>query len=251
MSQWQNYGFPDLSGVHFQTALHGLLCALKERLQAAGMLENIDPQILNACENMQAYPIFRVITGIDNILDRLDRYILPDNSVFSLKNAAAFLQEELIDMDRAHDTAWNYPCSALKYQWCMQRYRFINLVWKTAPSMQYVNSIYEKSSGSGETYSEAASKLEREDYDNENYNTFEMSQITEQWQDSWSITRYLRIPDRVKYFPSAPQKSRNPPLVFGKSHAILKENATEVSLWPNLLTNFGTGDTWKDPTIYV
>ena len=206
MSQWQNYGFPDLTGVSFQTALYGLTCAAMERLQAVNTHEYVSDRILNFYEDktMYCHPIFRIVTDIDNLFYRMNGYVLPDGSTFSLENAANYLQEDLIDMDQRCDTEWIYPYSALKYEWCMQRYRFINLAWKTAPSMQYVNFIYEKHAGSGDTYSEAVSKLEREEYKTVSSNTFEMSQITERGKDSWNVTRCLRIPDRVKYNLSVP-----------------------------------------------
>ena len=211
MSQWQNYGFPDLRGVSFQTVLYGLTCAAMERLQAVGKHIYAGDNILNFYENkkMYCYPISRIVRGIDNLFYHLDDYVLPDGSIFTLKNAADYLQEEVIDMAQFRDADWVYPHSALKYEWCMQRYRFFNFAWKTKYNMQIVNSIYEESSGSGGTYSEAVSKLELDEYKNGYFSGFEMSQVTVrtkdfQGKDYWNVTRYLQIPDRVQYNLSAP-----------------------------------------------
>ena len=206
MSQWQNYGFPDLSGIPFQTALYGLTCALMERLQAVGTHVYAGDNILNFYENknMYCYPIPGIVTDIDNLFYYLDAYVLPDGSVFSLENAAKYLQEDLIKMNTRCNGEWPYTDSALKYEWCMQRYRFINLAWKTNYWMQYVRSIYEKRSGSGETYSEAVSNLQRVEYDSGFYSHFGMELVTEKSNDSWYVARCLRIPDRVKYLPEVP-----------------------------------------------
>ena len=207
MSQWQNYGFPDLSGVHFQIALQGLTCAVMERAQALGVAEYyIADELLNFYENKSMYccPIYDIVNNIDGVFSSLYHYVLPDGSVFSLENAAAYLKEDLIKINNRTEGSWSYADSALKYEWCMQRYRFINLAWKTDYSMQIVNSIYEKSSGSGETYFKAVSELERTEYDNGFYSWFEMELITERGKDSWNVTRHLLIPDRVKYNLSAP-----------------------------------------------
>ena len=262
MSQWQNYGFPDLAGVSFQTALRGLTCALMERLQAVGAHISAGDNILNFYEDkkLYCYPIFRIVTDIDNLFYRLDCYVLPDGSVFSLKNAADYLQEELIDMDQLCDTEWGYPYSALKYEWCMQRYRFINLAWKTAPSMQYVNAVYEKHSGSGKTYSEAADKFEREEYNTVSSNTFEMSQITERGKDSWTVTRCLRIPDRVKYLLSAPgllcleitprMTRRNCDGVNIPENALVFSHKQDDSFRQWQADDFGCGLTFNTPQIF-
>lgn len=234
MSQWQNYGFPDLSGVHFQIALQGLLYALKERILAVYKDDYSSSfDVFEICDEMQITAIPDAVNRVDNVFYYLEKYILPDGNTFTLENAAKYLNEDLIKMNQRYEGSFPYADAALKYGWLLQRYRFINLAWKTAPSMQYCCSIYEKSSGSGDTFQEAVSRLEREDYYNESYNTFEMSLITERWEDSLRVSRYLRIPDRVKYFPSAPGLlclEITPRMTTKKSDYIdIPENALEFS----------------------
>lgn len=204
MSRWSEFGFPDLAGVHFQTALHGLTKALEERLFSGAIDLPGDIDILNVCENMRAYPIRWAVGDIDNMFYYLRDYVLPDGSVFTLQNAADYLQEELIDMDKRSESQWRYPWSGLKYEWCMQRYRFLNLAWKSAPGIVRTTSVYERFAGSGKTFSEAVDKLEREDFSEAAYRDIEMSLVTECGNGWCSVTRTSDLPIRLKYGPRAP-----------------------------------------------
>lgn len=213
MSKWNEYGFPDLSGVHFQTALQGLTCAVMERRKAIFGDEDygVSDQIKDFYEDEKSYcyPIPEITKSIDHIFAHLYYYVLPDGSLFSLENAANYLKEDLIDLALRFDGEWPYPNSALKYDWCMQRYRFINLAWKTDYSLQTIESIDEESDGSGETYWDAVDNLKRTKYDNDFYVSFAMSLYTEWskntvYKDYYGVFRNLRIPNRVRYKLSAP-----------------------------------------------
>jgi hypothetical protein len=209
MSKWNEYGFPDLSGVHFQTALQGLTCAVMERYKAIFGDEDygVSDQIKDFYEDEKSYchPIPEITKSIDNIFAYLHYYVLPDGSLFTLENAANYLKEDLIDLALRFDGEWPYPNSALKYEWCMQRYRFINLAWKTRPDA-FVDaiSILEESSGNGETLSDAVNNLEHIRNKEDFYMSFYIEQeshhsIYDPGNHYYAVDRYSCIPRKVRY----------------------------------------------------
>jgi len=138
MSGWSDYGFPDISGIHVQTALEGLVSALDERTYAfAGVKYSF--RYPDPIRDGDAVPISDVMQHIENNLQFLETsqgnstLILPDGTPFSRSAAASYLGEELISVPtwgRGVGYDWSDPFPAIGYDWMMQRFRIINLIYR-------------------------------------------------------------------------------------------------------------------------
>ena len=135
MSSWQEYGYPDLAGTPFQTALHGLLLALRERFEVAGgdLSNNLYLDIcdkVNIVTGFPVVPISNATAYTDSLFNLAQRYYrLPNGEEFLLKTAADYLGEDLVDLNPYAGSV--IPVESITddlYPWCMQRYRMLNVM---------------------------------------------------------------------------------------------------------------------------
>ena len=132
MSRWSDYGFPHIGGVHIQTALEGLACAVEERYQAVTGNAEFPYDI----RNPGAFPISDALRQIENsiiVTASSSSFVLPDGATFTEENAASYLGEELIELPRWPRTVgydWDDPFPVIGYEWIMQRYRILNVMYR-------------------------------------------------------------------------------------------------------------------------
>lgn len=197
MSKWSEFGYPDPAGVPIQTALHGLTAALKERFRAETVSQLENSEILDVCERMEATPLFQAVLQIENLFAEFDNFLLPDNTAFSLENAAAFLQEELIlppdSMPR------NYAYFAEIYAWCTQRYRFLNLAYKVLVSHSWLEVSFERWKGNGSSLTEASRNLKKAAQETSGFYKFETVLSVEKSSIYYNLEKTLYIPRRLQY----------------------------------------------------
>ena len=170
MSRWSDYGFPDISGVHVQTALEGLAAALDERCYAVAGAQSVDAYHVRSAG---ASPISDAMLQLEySIRDWLPGnypFVLPDGTRYTLADAAAYLGEELIGLPiftRTQGYDWNNPFPAIGYDWIMQRYRILNLMYRTKYS-GIDESLEGRSNygGTGRTVAEAVAEANEQYYE--------------------------------------------------------------------------------------
>ena len=199
MSQWQEYGYPGLIGVPFQTALHGLINALRERTQAE-LVSNLHlAGVLEIFDSPGAYPVCNVVTSIEDLFKRMSTFVLPDGNAFSLENAAAYLHEELVQL-KGDPTASKWYCPpGTMFDWLTQRYRFLNLAYRVSTGWLYSNSIRERWYGQGKSFSEAVKNLTLDSLSDGEYTSFYGAVITTAGNGSQSVEKIINVPRRIRY----------------------------------------------------
>ena len=199
MSQWREYGYPDLIGVPFQTALQGLIYALRERVQAE-LVSNLHwAGVLEIFDKPGTYPVCNVVTSIEDLFKRMSTFVLPDGNAFTLENAAAYLQEELVRVD-GNPTASKWYCPpGTMFEWLTQRYRFLNLAYRVSTGWLYSNSIRERWYGQGKSFSEAVRNLTLDSLSDGEYTSFYGAVISTASRESQSIEKIINVPRRIRY----------------------------------------------------
>ncbi len=207
MSGWSDYGFPDISGIHVQTALEGLVSALDERTYAfAGVKYSFRyPDPIRAGD---AVPISDVMQHSGNNLQFLksSTLILRDGTRFSRSAAASFLGEELISVPtwrRAAGCDWSDPFEAIGHDWMLQRFRMLNLMYRTKHTVMnevlYGENLH---SGHGATIAEAVAKANEYYYETSYYGTGSTSRadIVIEESDNWySANQHILLPKKLLY----------------------------------------------------
>lgn len=161
MSAWADYNFPDIAGTDLQTALEGLMLAIKERCDAIGttgtwfdtnsFYEGIYAEIGSTPLYNSPLPLIRAVDGIDNLFyDIPGRYMLPNGVKFSKTAAADYLGEEIIVLPSLTSSG---DFANIYYEWLMQRYRMLNCCYLYSP-YEY-NVVSGEYYGSGDTKEEA------------------------------------------------------------------------------------------------
>ena len=261
MSQWQEYGYPDLNCVPFQTALHGLIDALRERAQVELVSNLSSESVLNIFEEVRTYPIYTAVWRIEQIFDKMKNFILPDGNAFSLENAAAYLQEELVRFaGNSTLPLWSCPPGTM-FEWLAQRYRFLNLAYRVSTGYLYSDSIWERWCGEGESFSEAVRDLKLESQGGGEYTSFYGAVISNAYRESMSIEKIICVPRLIRYPFAAPgllcweiepQMSRR----YSGSYSWEKE-AEEFTVYPQSnqclkwqRDNMGLNMTFNTPQIF-
>jgi hypothetical protein len=199
MRKWQEFGYPDLNGVPFQTALHGLVSALRERAVAEYVSNLADRNVLNIFEKVNIWPIFKAVREFEQIFNQMTNFVLPDGTAFSLKNAAAYLHEDLVVFPVPPKiTHWFYPPDTA-FEWLSQRYRFLNLAYKVSTGYFRSNSIMERWDGGGESFSEACSNLKLESNNGGEYTSLYGAVVSDVSGQYWSVKKIICVPRHIRY----------------------------------------------------
>ena len=200
MSQWQEYGYPDLNCVPIQTALQGLICALRERAQAEYVSNLHLASVLEIFDKPGWYPVYNIVRSIEDLFKRMNAtFVLPDGNRFFLENAAAYLHEELVNLN------WNLTASKwycppdLMFEWLSQRYRFLNLAYRVSTAALYSLSILERWYGQGNSFSEAVKDLSFESQAGGEHTSLFGEVISTASGESYRIAKNICVPRQIRY----------------------------------------------------
>ena len=246
---WADYNFPDISGTDFQTALEGLMLAVNERHTAIGSTSSqymfdefyngITLQPIWETYYNSPKPVPWAIQSIEDCLENLYGYLLPDKTPFNLQAAADHLGEELIEPVRGYlATVSDKRYFYVNYEWLMQRYRMVNLLYlyKSYPTMYGIKGEY---SGSGVNKSEALNdyKGSAEDINSSILRCIDYIGWSDGYGGSISLSREFIIPKQIRYDVTIPARISKPVTPYG----IKSEETGDDRFYKSAYFDFGTG----------
>ena len=212
-SRWSDYGFPDIAGVHVQTALEGLVAALDERTYAVtGAPYTYTKPVVSPIQDVMRL-VENNFNWLSTLYSHLFTFVLPDGTMYSPSNAASYLGEALIELpffptSQGYD--WSDPFPAIGYDWIMQRYRMLNLMYRARyDSLREILYGWSRYGGAGNTIAKAMEDANNRWVEEIHYNTmttdsFQAGITIETWDDPatgfpYSATMYISLPKMLLY----------------------------------------------------